>query len=228
MVTAELMPDDPLDPFLEFYGPGPGFPLIDDGTVFVDGTANVAGRYYVVVGDVFGNGGSDYKYMLFITSTGPTPPPTLSPTPTPVATPTPTPTATPPPTMGPTMPPATPTPMPTPTPVPTPTPMPTASPTPAPMIHDVSMQDNIFVPADITIKVGDTVRWTNNGSLNHTAQDDDDTIFNSNSEYPLPTGMEPGDMFEFTFNSEAEIGYFCIFHGGPGGIGMAGSITVEP
>ncbi len=117
-------------------------------------------QYYVVVGDVSGNGGPDYTYMLFITSTGPTPPPTLSPTPTPT------------PTIGPTLPPATPTPMPTPTPVPTPTPMPTATPTPAPMIHDVSMVDNVFEPADITIKVGDTIRWINNGSLNHTAQDD--------------------------------------------------------
>jgi len=212
MVTAELMPDEPLDPILEFFGPGPDFDLLDAGSVFVEGIADEEGRYYIVVGDEFGNGGSDYKYMLFITSVGPTPPPTLAPTPTPI------------PTIGPTLPPPTPTPMPT----PTPTPMPTASPTPAPMIHDVSMEDNVFVPADITIKVGDTVRWTNNGALNHTTQDDDDVIFNSNDEYMLPSGMTPGDMFEFTFNSEAEIGYFCLFHGGEGGIGMSGTITVEP
>jgi plastocyanin len=229
MVTAELMPDEPLDPFLDFYGPGPGYPLIDSGDIFVDGEAPVAGRYYVVVGDVFDNGGPDYKYMLFITSVGPTPPPTLAPTPTP------TPTIIPPPTLGPTLPPATPTPMPTATPIPTPTPVPTAtptptpSPTPAPMIHDVSMESgNVFVPADITINVGDTIRWTNNDSINHDARSDDGTTFMSADEYPSPNFMTPGDMYEFTFNSEGEIPYFCILHGAAGGIGMSGTITVEP
>ncbi|MEX0998788.1 MAG: plastocyanin/azurin family copper-binding protein [Thermodesulfobacteriota bacterium] len=222
MVSADLMPNGDLNPILELFGPGPGFPLLDAGSTFVESIVGVAGRYYVVVGDISDNGGSDYTYMLFISSTGPTPPPTVSPT----ASPTPTPTA--PPTGMPTLPPPTATPSPTPTPTPTPTATPTPSPTPAPMIHDVSMIDSEFMPADITITVGDTVRWTNNGSLNHTAQDDNDTIFNSNDDFPLPSGMTPGDMFEFTFNSEAEIDYFCIFHGGPGGIGMSGTIKVEP
>jgi len=151
----------------------------------------------------------------------PTPTPTATPTPTPTATPTPTPTISPPP--------VTPTPIVTPTPTPTPTPTvtPTPTPTPAPETHDVSMEDNFFDPAEITIKVGDTVRWTNNGNNPHTTQDDDDVIWNSNDQFPLPDGMEPGDVFEFTFNDEGEFPYFCFFHGGPG-VGMAGTVTVEP
>jgi len=98
-----------------------------------------------------------------------------------------------------------------------------------PVIHDVSMESPfVFVPADITIKVGDTVRWTNNDVINHTTQDDNDTIWNSNSQFMLPDGMVPGDVFEFTFNAEGLIAYFCLFHGGAGGVDMSGTITVEP
>ncbi|MEQ9618398.1 MAG: plastocyanin/azurin family copper-binding protein [Deltaproteobacteria bacterium] len=130
----------------------------------------------------------------------------------------------------PTSPPPTPTPTGPPPTAPPPTPVPTPAPTPAPVpaVHDVSMEDNVFVPANITINVGDTVRWTNNGSLNHTSRNDDGTLFNSNDQFPLPSGMEPGDVYEFTFNSEGDIAYYCEFHGGPGGIGMSGTITVEP
>src|SRR5690606_7803693 len=111
----------------------------------------------------------------------------------------------PPPTASPTAPPTgTPPPTSTPTAPPTGTPPPTATPTPTPEIIEVSMEDNVFVPADITISVGDTVRWTNNGALNHDAQSDDGTTFASSSEYPLPGGMTPGDSFEFTFTSEGE------------------------
>ncbi len=203
IITAEVTNFTLLTPFLEFYGPG--HVLLDTGSTFIEDTVGAPlGRYFVVVGDDNGDGGPDYTYTLRITSSGPTPPPTAPPTATP-----------------------TPTAPPTGTPAP-PTPTPTASPTPAPVIHDVSMIDNEFSPADISINVGDTVRWTNNGSLNHDAQSDDGTTFKSADEFPLPTGMEPGDVFEFTFTTEGEIPYYCIFHGGPGGIGMSGSITVEP
>jgi plastocyanin len=109
-------------------------------------------------------------------------------------------------------------------------PSPTPTPGPTPETHDVSMIDNEFVPADITINVGDTVRWTNNGQRNHTATSAEEpvgSIFNSDSQFPLPTGMQPGDVFEFTFNQEGDFPYFCEFHGTPAGIGMAGTVTVE-
>jgi len=101
---------------------------------------------------------------------------------------------------------------------------------PAPEIIDVSMTDELeFVPPEVTIKVGDTVRWTNTGEVfPHTTQDDDGTIWNSNDEFPLPNYMEPGDVFEFTFTEEGSLPYFCLLHGGPAGIGMAGTVTVEP
>lgn len=142
-----------------------------------------------------------------------------TPTPTPTAAPTPTPTSTP---MA--------TPTPTPMVTPTPTPVATPTPTPTPMIHDVSMGDNFFSPQNLTIKVGDTVGWTNNGNLSHTTTSDQGpgAIWNSNSQFPSPLFMQPGDVFEFTFTSEGPFPYFCILHGAPGGIGMAGTITVTP
>ncbi|MGD9651786.1 MAG: plastocyanin/azurin family copper-binding protein [Candidatus Dadabacteria bacterium] len=208
IVTGEVFDFELLTPFIEFYGPGPNHELLAAGSTFLEDEVGLPlGRHFIVVGDSNGDGGPDYNYKLRITLSGPTPPPT--------ATPTAPPTGTPPPTATPTAP-------------PTGTPPPTATPTPTPEIIEISMEDNVFVPADITISVGDTVRWTNNGALNHDAQSDDGTTFNSESEFPLPSGMEPGDSFEFTFNAEGEIPYFCVFHGGPGGIGMSGTITVEP
>ncbi|HVY54369.1 MAG TPA: plastocyanin/azurin family copper-binding protein, partial [Thermodesulfobacteriota bacterium] len=204
VITAEVSNFSLLTPFIEFYGPGPGHELLDAGSTSVEDTVGAPlGRHFIVVGDDNGNGGPDYTYTLRITSTEPTPPPTASPTATPTSSPTAPPTA-------------------------TPTPAPSATPTPAPVIHDVSIIDNEFSPKDITINVGDTVRWTNNGALNHDVRSDDGTTFGSAGQFPLPTGMEPGDVFEFTFTSEGDFPYYCIFHGGPGGIGMSGSITVNP
>lgn len=209
VVTGEVFDFELLVPFIEFYGPGPNHELLAAGSTFIEDEVGLPlGRHFIVVGDSNGDGGPDYNYKLRITLSGPTPPPTASPTAPP--------TGTPPPTATPTAP-------------PTGTPPPTATPTPPPAeIHDVSMIDNEFVPADITINVGDTVRWTNNGALPHDARSDDGTTFSSADQYPTPDFMQPGDVYEFTFNSEGEIPYYCILHGGPGGIGMSGTITVEP
>lgn len=209
VVTGEVFDFELLVPFIEFYGPGPNHELLAAGSTFVEDEVGLPlGRHFIVVGDSNGDGGPDYNYKLRITLSGPTPPPT--------ATPTAPPTGTPPPTATPTAP-------------PTGTPPPTATPTPPPaQIHDVSMIDNEFVPKDITIKVGDTVKWVNNGALNHDATSDDGTTFSSASEFPSPTYMAPGDEFEFTFTSEGVIPYYCILHGAPGGVLMSGTITVEP
>ncbi|MDA2920855.1 dockerin type I domain-containing protein, partial [Desulfobacterota bacterium AH_259_B03_O07] len=104
------------------------------------------------------------------------------------------------------------------------------TPTPAPQIIDVSMEDNFFSPQNLTINEGDTVKWTNMGNNNHTTTSDVGlgAIWNSDNLFPMPNGMPPGAMFQFTFNSVGSFPYFCQFHGAPGGIGMAGTVTVEP
>jgi plastocyanin len=212
IITAEVSNTTLLTPFLEFYGPGPDHELLATGSNFLEDEVGLPlGRHFIVVGDNNGDGGPDYTYTLRITSSGPTPPPTTTPTNPPTTTPTNPPTT--PPTTTPTAPPTTP---------------PTATPTPAPVIHEVSIIDNEFVPKNLTIKVGDTVKWVNNGALDHDARSDDGTTFSSATEYPSPNFMGPGDEFEFTFTSEGSVPYYCLLHGAPGGILMSGTITVTP
>jgi LPXTG-motif cell wall-anchored protein len=85
--------------------------------------------------------------------------------------------------------------------------------------RDVSIVDFSFVPATLTVDAGDTVVWTNNGTGPHTVTADDGS-FNSGS-------IDPSHTFSHTFSSAATVPYYCMFHGAPGGVGMAGRITVR-
>jgi len=83
---------------------------------------------------------------------------------------------------------------------------------------NVAVVDSAFEPEEMTVPVGTTVVWEHEGSLPHTVTSDDD-IFDSGS-------MSSGDTFEYTFEEAGTFPYYCEFHGGPGGSGMAGVITV--
>jgi len=83
----------------------------------------------------------------------------------------------------------------------------------------VSVVDNSFSPQTITIAPGDTVTWTNNGSMNHTVTADDGS-FSSGS-------LSPGQSFTHTFATVGNFPYYCQFHGAPGGIGMSGAVMVS-
>ena len=83
----------------------------------------------------------------------------------------------------------------------------------------VSMTDNAFGPATITINVGDTVTWVNNGEHDHTATADDRSWDSGE--------LAPGGSFSHTFTTAGTFGYFCELHGAPGGIGMSGTIVVQ-
>jgi len=72
--------------------------------------------------------------------------------------------------------------------------------------HDVSVGNNFFTPNDLTIEVGDTVRWTNNSGFHDVTADDGS--FNSVTSNSF--------TFSRTFNSIAEILYYCSVHSSPG------------
>ena len=75
--------------------------------------------------------------------------------------------------------------------------------------HDVSVEDNRFSPNDITITVGDTVRWTNAaGGANHDVTSDDGKF--------APSVTASSFTFSLTFNSVDEILYYCTVHSSPG------------
>ncbi len=70
-----------------------------------------------------------------------------------------------------------------------------------------------------TINLGDTVRWVWMAGFHSVTSDDN--IFDSGiHETPF--------TYEYTFNDPGLFPYYCAVHGGSGGIGMAGTVTVVP
>jgi hypothetical protein len=92
----------------------------------------------------------------------------------------------------------------------------------------IEVRDNFFnvvsaVPGQgtphATIQPGDQVVWEWVDSFPHSVTADDES-FDSGVRFAP-------DDWERTFNSAGTFDYHCILHGGHGGLGMSGSITVE-
>lgn len=89
----------------------------------------------------------------------------------------------------------------------------------------------VYNPEEITVQVGDTVRWINTSPLVHSATADPEKAVKDDS-VRLPEGAETfdsgimtqGDTFEHTFTVPGEYVYFCIPHEADG---MIGRITVK-
>ncbi|HVQ01491.1 MAG TPA: PKD domain-containing protein [Candidatus Thermoplasmatota archaeon] len=71
-------------------------------------------------------------------------------------------------------------------------------------IVDVGIYDFYFSPTPKTINVGDTVRWTNHGSVTHTTT--------SNTGLWDSGNMAPGATYSYTFNTEGTYAYHCKIH----------------
>lgn len=85
-------------------------------------------------------------------------------------------------------------------------------------VHEVVLSGLSFTPSQLTIAVGDTVRWRNQSGFHDVVADDGS--FRSGS----PTAS--AFVFEHTFTTAGTFGYFCSVHGSPGQ-GMIGRIVVE-
>ena len=78
---------------------------------------------------------------------------------------------------------------------------------------NVNIVDFAFQPADVTINVGDTVTWTNMGTLMHTS-----TSGTTTGGTPHPDGLwdsgplSPGDSFSHTFATAGTFPYYCTPH----------------
>ncbi len=83
----------------------------------------------------------------------------------------------------------------------------------------VSIANFAFDETAMTVAVGTTVTWTNEDGAPHTVTADDGAFDSGN--------MDSGDVFSFTFEEPGTYAYFCEYHGGAGGQGMAGTITVQ-
>ena len=68
----------------------------------------------------------------------------------------------------------------------------------------VSIVNFTFSPSNLQIQVGDTITWTNNDSVGHTATSDAG-VWDSGF-------LEPGQTFSFTFTSTGIFPYHCSPH----------------
>jgi LPXTG-motif cell wall-anchored protein len=69
----------------------------------------------------------------------------------------------------------------------------------------VSVGDNFYSPATVSIAVGDTVTWRNNGQAQHSA---------TASNGSFDTGVfGAGQSRSHTFNTAGTFSYFCTVHG---------------
>jgi plastocyanin len=99
---------------------------------------------------------------------------------------------------------------------PTATPTSAAAPTPTAPAETgptVTVGDDFFQPAELTVKAGETVRWVWSGGNPHSVKLNDTTS-------PTLTGS---GNFEFTFDAPGRYEYVCGVHGAS----MAGVIVVE-
>ena len=88
----------------------------------------------------------------------------------------------------------------------------------------------VFLPDVVTIKVGDTVRWTNPGLASHTATFDP-AAAKAAGAVALPAGVAPfdsgpieqGETFSHRFMVKGAYSYVCRYHQG---MGMTGKVIV--
>ena len=76
-----------------------------------------------------------------------------------------------------------------------------------------------FVPSTVTIKAGDTVKWSNNKMSPH------NVVFASDSvKSHKQLVFSPGESYETTFKEPGEYSYYCEPHRGAG---MVGKVIVQ-
>ncbi len=88
-----------------------------------------------------------------------------------------------------------------------------------------------YVPDEVTIRVGQTVVWTNASSVFHTVTDDP-ALAKDRGHAQLPEGAQPfnsgniapGEVFRYTFEASGTYVYFCIPHEA---VGMVGKVIVQ-
>jgi plastocyanin len=107
--------------------------------------------------------------------------------------------------------------------------------------YDVGMRAAAFVPAAVSVTVGDTLVWGNNNDRPHTVTAYEDGIpeaatffasggFDSEAaardgyETDISGTVDPGETYEHTFEVPGSYSYFCIPHETGG---MVGTVEVR-
>ncbi|QIA27667.1 hypothetical protein DYI95_009215 [Thermaerobacter sp. PB12/4term] len=79
--------------------------------------------------------------------------------------------------------------------------------------------DDFFRDAVVRVVPGTTVVWKMTGRNPHTVTADDGSWDSGH--------LMPGDVYRVRFDRPGRYDYYCVYHGAPGGIGMAGAVIVE-
>jgi plastocyanin len=74
----------------------------------------------------------------------------------------------------------------------------------APETIDVKIDNFTFGPADVTVKAGSTITWTNRDDIPHTVVSTDKVVKSK--------VLDTDDHFSFTFASPGTFTYFCSIH----------------
>jgi plastocyanin len=80
------------------------------------------------------------------------------------------------------------------------------------MAFNVAISDQDYVPETLTIHVGDRVRWTNNGTEDHTVTSGDPGDPANIGLRFASMPLRPGDTFEVTFDQAGAFDYFDMIH----------------
>jgi plastocyanin len=82
-----------------------------------------------------------------------------------------------------------------------------------PGVREVNMSNTSFLPSQVTITAGTTVKWTNGSSMPHTVTSSSG-LFNQH--------LNVGETFSYTFTTAGSYSYTCTLHPG-----MDGVVTVQ-
>jgi FtsP/CotA-like multicopper oxidase with cupredoxin domain/plastocyanin len=91
-----------------------------------------------------------------------------------------------------------------------------------PTTTTVHVQDFQFVQKDVSIHVGDTVVWSVDAA-GHTVTDDGGAFAFGTVSSTLSVNAP---NIQHTYNTAGAFPYHCAIHGGPGGVGMSGTVHV--
>jgi plastocyanin len=78
-----------------------------------------------------------------------------------------------------------------------------------------------FSPKSIMINAGDTVTWIWDDGVDHSITSDT-AVWDSG----VKNGGPPFPQYSHTFTTPGTFAYHCVIHGGPGGLGMSGTVMV--
>lgn len=104
-------------------------------------------------------------------------------------------------------------------------------PTRGPRTFEVQMRSIKYAPLELTVQVGDTVRWINGDAVGHTVTPIDKDLWGTEGSGDAAADwLAQGDSWAFTFMKEGTYEYYCIPHAAANAAGvfqgMVGKVIV--